>query len=209
MDFFVDIHTHKTLLQEGEIGSYRLGCECAPPCGSFSAGIHPWDAETEGAEVLLQQLQGIECVAIGEIGLDWACSVDKERQRWLFEQQLSLAQERNLPIVLHCVKAYNEVEKILQNYHLKAVIFHGFIGSATQALALTRHGYYLSFGFGALRSPKTLKALGVIERKRVLLESDTTTTYPIELLYEGISTLLGTTSEVLKQEIYDNYKRIF
>lgn len=209
---FVDIHTHLALA-EGTFGliSHRLGIEPTAGIGAdCSVGIHPWDVEKVGAvEPLLRQMRSIPCRAIGEAGLDKACDADFSRQMKLFEKQVVIAAERNLPLIIHCVRAQSEILAILRHYpNLKAVIFHGFIGSPEQATKLTSRGYYISFGFGALRSPKTVNALRGCSGNALFLESDTTED-SISTLYEQVAEVRKVDIATLKREIYDNYIRIF
>lgn len=187
-----------------------------------SKGVLP-SAEVLLAEVdALEELQKIDCKAIGEIGLDYSPAQlhskkglgggreVKAQQRRLLAKQLAIAQQRRLPVVVHCVKAYDDVLEQLANFQdIPAVIFHGFIGSADLAVRLVKRGYFLSFGYGALRSPKTLRALRVVPKEQILLESDTVTYRPIELLYDGIGAVLDMSKEELKELIYNNYQRIF
>ena len=111
-------------------------------------------------------------------------------------------------MVLHCVKAFEQIMKILDSFTLRAVIFHGFIGSAQQAQRALAKGYYLSFGERCNKSPKTIEALKVTPLDRIFLESDESTT-PIEQIYSLIANLRGVKSEELIEAIEDNYNRIF
>lgn len=81
------------------------------------------------------------------------------QQEELFRAQLELAERRGLPVVLHCVRAFEPVMKELERHHLRAVIFHGFIGSPQQARRALARGCMLSFGERTFASPRTLEAL--------------------------------------------------
>jgi TatD DNase family protein len=162
----------------------------------------------ENTQQLLADLHAAGCSAIGEIGLDKACGVDLARQLEVFEQQVVVACSRNLPIVIHCVKAQQEVVNVLTHYSTPSVIFHGFIGSPQQAEQLWQNGYYLSFGFGALKSPKTVNVLRHCPMEQLFLESDTAKE-PISLLDEQVAIARGVGVEELRESIYNNYNRIF
>ena len=210
MKTFVDIHTHHSLQNTIGLRSYRLGVEdCGSARDTYSAGIHPWDVcRVDDAQQLLTDLHTLRCSAIGEIGLDKACDADFATQTKLFKQQVIIAHKRNLPIVIHCVKAQQEVVEILANHPTPAVIFHGFIGSFQQAEQLWKNGHYLSFGFCALKSPKTLDALRHCPAEFLFLESDTHEE-SINALYEQVAQLRGVSVEELRESIYNNYNRIF
>ncbi len=209
MEHFVDIHTHNPLGLNLEVRNYRLGIDATPPTEPFSAGIHPWDVDDlPDTEKLLADLESINCLAIGEIGLDKACTSNFATQQELFERQLEIAARRRLPVVVHCVQSNAEVVATLAHYPLRAVVFHGFIGSTEQAEQIWKAGYYTSFGFGALRSPKTLRTIEACPIDRLFLETDDSKT-SIATLYEEVTHLRNVSTECLKKDIYNNYKRIF
>ena len=186
-----DIHTHNAHTQAQTIET---------------VGIHPWQA-VEG------ELSAVEAViadvdAIGEIGLDFACEVPREVQMALFRAQLALAEQHQKAVVLHCIKAFEEVMKILSKYRLKAVIFHGFIGSTEQAQRAVAQGYYLSFGERTFRSPKTIEAMRSTPLSQIFIETDESPT-PIEEIYAQIAKLRGISVAELLSATEANFERIF
>lgn len=207
---FIDIHAHNPRNEGIEIGNFRLGIDSKQPEIPFSAGIHPWDCEVVSAKFdnLLSALKTSPCIAIGEIGLDKACGVDFELQKRCFEAQLSIAEKRELPVVIHCVRAINECLATLQKHKLKSVVFHGFIGSAEMAKSIVSKGYYISFGYPTLASPKTFAALAEVPLERLFLESDTSST-PIEELYNKVAQRRSIDTEILQEIIENNYNTIF
>lgn len=185
----IDIHTHRPT----EAVTIR------------TVGVHPWHA----AECSLPTIEAIEAAdAVGEIGLDKACGVDFEMQRALFVKQLELAERFEKPVVLHCVRAFEEVMTVLAKYTLRAVLFHGFIGSREQAARAVKKGYYLSFGARTEGSNKTIEALRETPLERLFVETDEADT-TIEAMYLTIARLRGTEVEKLEQATAENYKRIF
>ena len=206
---FIDIHTHHTPCNGLGVVNFRLGEESVAPLAPFSVGIHPWDAAEvdEHFEELEKVLKNPICVALGEVGLDKACGVDWDTQIDALTRQLPFAQHR--PVILHCVRAQSEMLEILQQHkELQSVIFHGFIGSKEQATELTKRGYYISFGFGALASPRTIEALRICPAESLFLETDTSPR-PIEELYTLVAEIRGTEIERLKEIIENNYNRVF
>lgn len=187
---YVNIHTHRPT---------GRGLEPA------SVGIHPWDAAGADADSLCEALGRAQ--AVGEIGLDYL-HPDREAQRRLFEQQLELAETAGMPVVLHCVKAFEPMMTLLGRFRLRAVIFHGFIGSPQQAARAVAAGYYLSFGPRSLRSPRTVQALATVPSERLFLETDDDPT-PIESVYAEAARLLGLSLDRLRETLYTNYLRIF
>lgn len=189
MGFYIDIHTHQPTLSHP-----------APE----GAGVHPWDAQKK----TINEAELRSATLIGEIGLDYACTVDRVLQKDIFCRQLSLAQQYSKPVVLHCVRAFEDVMRCLSQYHLRAVIFHGFIGSRQQAEQAVKRGYFLSFGEGAFRSPRTLDAMRHIPLSHLFAETDESP-MPIEKIYEMIARERGISIEDLQQQIEENYNNIF
>ena len=170
-----------------------------------TVGIHPW--QTEGA--MLPREEAIMAAdAVGEIGLDKVCGVDFGQQERLFAAQLDLAERLDKPVVLHCVRAFEEVMRCLEGRTLPAVIFHGFIGTKEQAERALQRGYYLSFGMRTGRSPKTIEALQHTPLDRIFVESDEETT-PIEIIYEQVAAWRGISVEELRHATVTNYTRLF
>lgn len=187
----LDIHTHnaKTHAQTIE-----------------TVGIHPWHAANcDLAEV---EKHAPSADAIGEIGLDYACDVPREVQTAVLRAQLTLAEQFEKPVVLHCVRAFEEVMKIVADYRLKAVIFHGFIGSKEQAQRVLAQGYFLSFGERTFHSPKTIEALRITPLSQLFAESDESPT-PIEEIYSKIADLRGVSTEDLDAAAKSNFAKIF
>lgn len=188
MSRYIDIHTHRLP------SAYRT---------PKAEGRHPWDAESNEDIVISQEAE-----VVGEIGLDYVCHTNRERQEIIFCKQLEIAEQRGLPVVLHSVKAFEKIMKILDKYSLSNVIFHGFIGSPEQALQALSKGYYLSFGERCAKSPKTIEALRITPLNKIFIETDESAT-PIEQIYNTIALLKGIPVEILIEEINKNYNRIF
>ena len=187
----IDIHTHNAQ---------------TPAQTIKTMGIHPWHAAEGDLSLVESAIDKID--AIGEIGLDLACDTSREAQIEIFRAQLSLAERAAKPIVLHCVRAFEDTMNILRDYRLKAIIFHGFIGSIEQAQRAVKEGYYLSFGERTFRSPKTIAALRSTPLSHLFIETDESTT-PIEDIYGQIALLRGVTLAELLHATEENFKRVF
>ncbi len=187
----VDIHTHNAQTRAQTIDS---------------EGIHPWHAAV--GDLARVEARASEVDAIGEIGLDFACDTPREVQMDVFRAQLTIAERVQKPVVLHCVRAFEEVMRVLQDYHLRAVIFHGFIGSKEQAQRAVTEGYYLSFGERTFRSPKSLEAMRSTPLSHLFVETDESAT-PIEEIYAKIAELRGISAAALTTATEENFNRIF
>lgn len=170
-----------------------------------AVGLHPWQAEG-GTFPSREAVAAAD--AVGEIGLDRACGVDFETQKELFVKQLEMAERFEKPVVLHCVRAFEEVMTLLERHTLRAVLFHGFIGSREQASRAVKKGYYLSFGARTEGSNKTIEALRETPLERLFVETDEADT-TIEAMYLTIARLRGVEVEELEEATAENYKRIF
>ncbi len=152
-------------------------------------GLHPRFFHEHTAEHL-QQLPlwlGKESpVAIGECGLDYAyAGADKATQQHLFSAQLALAREFNLPIVIHAVRAVEDVIRMIRASGHRRGLVHSFNGSQQQAHRLIDLGYKLSFG-GAVTYPKAKKLRELVAGlplEAVLLETDAPDQAPVP--YQG------------------------
>ena len=187
--FFVDIHTHRPAPD-------RLSPRMA--------GIHPWDADKVSTMPDLSL-----CDIIGETGLDLSCGVDSEQQKELLSWHLDQAEKLRKPIVLHVVRSFEQVIKMLQNRAIQGVVFHGFIGSQQQATEALKRGYYLSFGERSLRSARTREAIAITPLDRLFAESDDNRDLDIASIYTAIAQIKGVSVEAIAEQTEKNYKTLF
>lgn len=204
---YIDIHTHRAVDGVTSLLSCPAGREPEPGV-PFSTGVHPWDAASDDVPAALARLETTGAAAIGEIGLDYAKDVDRALQQDVLRAQLPIAQKRGLPVVLHCVRAYDDMLRILGEYSLKAVIFHSYVGSPQQTARITGKGYYISAGPVSLGSPKTREALRAAPLDRLFAETDDSGAR-IGDVYASMAVVLGIGEEKLAEAIGHNYKTIF
>lgn len=189
MSRYIDIHTHNFTASHTELRA---------------VGIHPWDADKATlCEELFRDAQ-----AIGEIGLDFACDVSRAKQEELFRLQLTIAEQLGVPVVLHCVRAFARTLEILKEHKLRGVIFHGFIGSKEQMMQAVKRGYFISYGEGVLRSPKSAEALRHTPLENLFLETDVSKK-TIEEIYQIAARITGYNLETITSSITNNYNRLF
>lgn len=143
-----------------------------------AAGIHPENAdsvEENYREILIETIKSNPKVkAVGEIGLDYHYEgYNRDNQIRLFREQLELAKELDMPVIIHSRDATKDTLDILREYRPKAVV-HCFSGSAETAEELVKMGMYIGFT-GVLtfkNAKKALKALEAVPLDRLLLETD-------------------------------------
>ena len=146
---------------------------CAP-----ALGIHPMyvnRAELEDLDILRGLLSDDGVVAVGEVGLDYFIeNQDFARQEWFFVEQLKLAQEFNLPVILHVRRAVDAVLKNLRKFKVVGGIAHAFNGSRQQADEFIKLGFKLGFG-GAMTFERALKIRELattLPLESIVLETD-------------------------------------
>ena len=113
-------------------------------------GLHPMfmaQHQAQDIPLLIDYIDTYQPIAVGEIGLDFYIpGHDKPSQITLFEQQLKIAADHDLPVILHVRKAHDQVLLLLRKYHLKGGIVHAFNGSLQQAQLYIQLGFLLGVG---------------------------------------------------------------
>ena len=148
----------------------------------YALGIHPMyvgHAKTEDLQALRARLEVAiadeRLVAIGEIGLDFFVpGIDRERQEFFFVEQLKLAREFELPVLMHVRRSQDEILKQLRRIRPAGGIAHAFNGSRQQAQAYLDLGFALGFG-GAMTFDRALQIRRLVAELPVhshVLETD-------------------------------------
>lgn len=124
---------------------------CARTHGLYpTLGLHPIylaDHRDEHIEELKTHIAKQRPIAVGEIGLDFFISeLDRTRQQTLFETQLHIARDADLPVILHTRKSHDQVLATLRRIRVRGGIAHAFNGSPQQAQQFIDLGFLLGFG---------------------------------------------------------------
>ena len=151
-----------------------------------AVGWHPENCAPytrESLDTLRAWAKDPKVVAIGEIGLDyyWEQNPPREFQQEVFRDQLALAQELNLPVIVHDRDAHADSLAMVQDFPDLDGDFHCFSGSAEMAKILWRRGWYLGFD-GPLtykNAKKTVEVAKIVPLDRVLLETDSPYMAPV------------------------------
>lgn len=170
-----------------------------------SFGLHPWYLSDRWQEDLDEIVQNRDCSArflIGECGLDRVCTTPYDRQLSAFEAQIALSEQWQRPLVLHCVRAFDDVLRLKRGTH-QPWIYHGFRGKPQQLEQLLAHGFYVSFGF-----QHHAESLRICPAERLFLETDDRPE-PIAPLYEQVAQHRKTTTAALREQLWHNVERIF
>ncbi|MBN2486497.1 MAG: TatD family hydrolase [Bacteroidales bacterium] len=179
-----------------------------------SVGLHPWHINRASlvrdlglvGKMALQS----NVLAIGETGLDKAVDIDIETQREAFRAQAEIAKMANKPLIIHCVKAYDELLSLRKNSrHKQPWIFHWFNAAPQTAFDLIAKGCYLSFGITLFKEEgKAFKSFGQIPLDRVFFETDDVG-LSIKEVYEKAAFLRNITMDKLMGQIKLNFKNCF
>lgn len=149
-----------------------------------------------------------DVVAIGECGLDRMCNTDFSLQEKVFAAQVQLANHVHKPLIIHCVRAWDEVLSLLKKRgNAMAAVFHGFNKNAELAQKITAAGYYISFG-KALQHQQVQIAISAVPADKILLETDDTDLC-IETIYEMAAQALSIDIYLLSLQIQKNAAAFF
>ncbi len=158
-----------------------------------SAGIHP--NTREKIEKIIPLFSREKIVAVGETGLDFLRAennkTEQERQRLLMTQHVELSKEHDLPLIIHCRKAYPDLLSLLRRYLTKqSGVIHSFSGSLNDARELLNMGYYLGFN-GLIFKLNLDEVIESTPLERILTETDSPFLPPPSLNNERNAPHLG------------------
>lgn len=211
---YINLHTHTFTNDAGVlevVNQYPMEFDATVPF--FSIGIHPWYIRKEAIEeelaIMEEKIQLKNCLAIGECGLDKRIEIPLELQVEVFEKQLALAEKYQLPVILHCVAAFQEVIEIKNRLKIRVpMIVHGFSKNQQLAGQLLDNGFYISFGKYLIRNPDMGEVLRAIRGDRFFLETDTLEE-GIKAVYELAARYRDSTIEALQDNITQNFNIVF
>lgn len=149
----------------------------------FTVGFHPENLEnmpSDYLEKIAKMLEHNKAVALGEIGLDYHWDIEKSLQHRVFEEQLRLAKELDVPVVIHDREAHGDVMEYLRKYQPKGLM-HCFSGSVEMLKEVLRLGMSISLGgtvtYKNARVP--VEVAGAVPLERLLLETDSPYLSPV------------------------------
>jgi TatD DNase family protein len=196
----------------------------------FTQGIHPHDSK-DATEVEFQKIRDrsakLKMVAVGEIGLDYHYNNSvPEVQRKVFETQLQLACELDLPVVIHTREAEDDTKAILKNFSgslKKKGVIHSFTSSPDLAEFVLSEGFHIGFN-GIITFKKAENVQEVVKitpTDRILFETDSpfltpvphrgkeNAPYYLPFVAAKIAELKGINLEDLKQQVLANSLKCF
>ena len=189
---YYDIHAHsaQTSVAEDVVACYNVivgkGTLSDVSSGQpVSCGIHPWYIREEAVVEQLARFRELvlneQVIMIGEAGLDKQISIPLDMQVKVFEEQIRVSEELKKPLIIHCVRAWEELIAIRKK--------------GEQAEQLLKQGFYLSFGEHFQES-----ALRKAWPERLLIETDESSC-PIQEIYQHIAAALQISVDELGYQV--------
>jgi TatD DNase family protein len=211
---YLDVHTHYPANEPDvlAIENRHSGFGAATASLNVSAGLHPWYIRSETLFADFEQLRQYaaqpQVLAIGECGLDKLTATDWNTQYRAFEEQVALAEELQKPLIIHCVKAFQECLAILKCTRV-SVIFHGINNRLSVLRPVIDAGYYLSFGKSLLHSnTAVLETFGAVPIEQLLLETDDTRA-DIREVYKTAARLRNIPEKEIVLQLERNFGKVF
>ena len=203
----LDVHTHHFVLPGRAIQNVALADFDPQPQCYYSVGFHPWHLSADGSEDwerLSEVIANPQVLAVGEAGLDKVVEVDYTLQEAAFVRQADMAAQIGKPLIIHCVRSYNEVMALKKSLKPNSAwVIHGFRGKKELAKQLTDHGIYLSFGFKYQE-----EALRATPLDMLFLETDEDRS-DIHVLYEEVAGHLSLSVNQLAERVRENVNNVF
>jgi len=209
---FINIHTHHS--KPGQFAILNTpGINSWEDSEYHSYGIHPWDIGIVNAGAEMVTLEKLcakkKILAVGEIGLDRAIETSIDTQNEIFVKQVQVADKYDLPVIIHCVKAWSDILSIKKKRNQSTPwILHGFTGNFESADKLIKAGCYISFGSKLLINQSVQKTFKLVQFNRIFLETDDSEVH-IEEIYLKAAELYCISLAELKTIIYNNFIKVF
>ena len=187
-------------------------------------GIYPIDALELSDSQIDEEIEFIKenkdkIIAIGEVGMDFKESADKERQKTTFEKFIRLAKQIDKPIIVHSRKAEKECIEALERLGAKKVILHYFSGNFSLAERAVKNSWFLSIPTAVYYSEHFQKIAKELPLDNLLCETDSPFSHPMKqgqnepsnviYSYKKIALLKGIPLHEVEEKIEENFSRLF
>ncbi len=211
-----DIHTHQVFLEDNDdpyhsciLDVYPLEFEVANETHSrhaFSCGIHPWYSEDSKNQLdyLKEIISHPRIIAIGETGIDKLKGPDIQVQISVFLEHIRLSELLKKPLIIHCVKAWEELIKIHRDTNpSQPWIIHGFRSNPSITRRLIDEGFMFSVG-----DKLNVDSLQLIPIDRLFCETDEDD-MDIREIYTQVANVLDLDLNIFADRIAQNVRAIF
>jgi TatD DNase family protein len=192
-------------------------------------GIHPWNLNTlteeehqKTSELISRQRKNKALVAIGEIGLDSKYMKIWDKQLKVFDSMLHLAEDLDLPVVIHSRGTAAQIVDMLPSYRLKKILLHWFSGPISALSKALELGCYISEGVPTVYSNGIRDVVKRVPLTNLLTETDgpvrffrapfngkRTTPAFIPTVVKAIAEIKATDAEIVAERIMKNFESFF
>ncbi|MBX4196692.1 TatD family hydrolase [Candidatus Pacearchaeota archaeon] len=240
---FIDVHCHLDLCKNDVVSkAHKSGVGIIVTAGTnhetnekslvfakqsgvkAALGIYPIDALSLSEHEIDKEIDFIRknkkhIVAIGEVGMDFKESQDKEKQNKIFSKFIRLAQELDLPLIVHSRKAEGECIELLEELGASKVLMHCFSGKQKLVKQIEENGWFLSIPASVKHSEQFQITVKEVSLSQLLCETDSPFLHPDKMRdnepanvlesYKKIAEIKGITLKETEKAIEENYKRLF
>jgi len=192
-------------------------------------GIHPWninhleeDELQQTIDFILEQSQKKRLAAIGEIGLDYKYETIWEDQMLVFDKMLHLAEQLNLPVIIHSRGTTDKIVEMLQSYNVKRVLLHWFSHPIETLEKAIDQGYFITEGPPVVYSNGIREVVKQAPLTNLLTETDGPVTYykkpfngqltkpsHIQTVLEAVAEIKSLPVEEVAEQIAKNFEAFF
>jgi TatD DNase family protein len=215
---YIDMHTHSgrpaegifliesLMAHEGKLPEDISGV-------TYTYGIHPWFLTEKNHKQLIISVENSvsypNMIAIGEAGFDKLRGPSAELQLKVFNEQVTIAETCRKPVIIHCVKAWDELLSAQKNLKPSTPwMIHGFRGSVEMAKQLLSKGMHLSFWFDYVMRSESAGLMKSLPHNRIFLETDGAD-IDIRIIYEKVARDLAISVDELKLAVLSNFNEFF
>ena len=182
-------------------------------------GLHPWRLDTADLEAnfLLMERELSRCLALGEIGLDFALETPRDKQQEVLRKLLAVASRERKPVLLHARRAWAETFDLVKGFGIEKAVFHWYSGPADVLSQILAEGYFISATPAAAYSERHRQAIRQAPLEQLLLETDAPEIYrgkasePRDLLtsLDAVSELKGKSRDEIASQTFLNASNFF
>lgn len=215
MDCYINLHTHRKPQVANEIAirnAYLKQIQFSEITYPVTLGLHPWFVQKFDLDLSLAIISKFhsQIIAIGECGIDRVIKTPIPQQLQAFTSQVELAQLYNLPVIVHCVKAYSDFASVAKKFKQVNFVLHGFSGNnEILEMLLPFNNVYFSVGKHLFNSQSNATlTIKNIPLTHLFLETDTTS-FLISTIYAQAAKILEVDEIVLKKQIFHNFAFLF
>lgn len=216
MSKVLDIHTHN---YNSELPYTQVEVltkfKSDPRDHLYCYGLHPWYIKKQKFEQLREEIfkhfQNENYFALGELGLDKACSVDFQLQNRYFLEQIKIANELKInTLVIHCVRSYQEIYQGLKDLNYQGqILIHDYQGNSETFFQFQKEfKIYISLNLRGLTKPNAHSKLKNIPLENIFFETDSEGDLNVKEVYKAYTDLFGLDKDKIEKQVWENFLRL-